>query len=273
MSTQSGTTREKAPIFLISTGRTGTKFFGSFFARHAAGVSSHHITPGTRRQNVLNNMAACGVVPQFVPDAWLAWNTLPRIRAEPLRWVECNLYYFNSLSALRTAFPAAQFVLVVRHPRQFCESHIRWERQRLLSRIANQLVPFWGPVGYHEQLLGLLGHYPQRVRYYAKVWTRRNEVILRQLDADERAITLRFEDVFNGEPGAERLAALFSALAIETTMPIDAGVLARRANETRRDGEPAWDARCDALIGRYCAPLMRRFGYELDVYPSRRGIG
>jgi hypothetical protein len=253
-----------APVLLLSTGRTGTRFFAELFARYGADLCAHHTAPGTRVLNVLSNMAVLGLPSRWLAERWLARTTIAPIRAEPARWVECNPFYFGSISVLRAAFPAARFVFLVRHPRQFCESHIRWERQRLPSRVANQLVPFWGPVPYHEQLLGLLGRYPQRVRYYAKVWSRRNEVILSQLDGDPQAITLRFEDIFGTLDGARRLGELFEALGIQATAPIDDAMLGRRANQTRRDAREPWNERCDAIVETHCGALMRRFGYEAE---------
>lgn len=255
---------DKRPVFLVSTGRTGTKFFASFFARYGANVAAHHITHGTRRQNILNGMVALGIAPRAAADAWLARNTVRKIIAEPRRWVECNLYFFNSLHALRAYFPKARFVLVTRHPRSFCQSHIRWERQRVQSRIANQLVPFWSPVGYHEQLLGLVGDYHQRIRYYAKVWTARNAIIFMQLEEDATAIKLRFEDVFGAPHGVERLTELLRDLDIEPRRALDADALARKVNQTECRSADEWDPACDALIQRHCGDLMRRLGYAAD---------
>lgn len=252
----------RAPVFLLSTGRTGTRFLAEFFSTYGADVASHHTTSGTRRLNVLSNLAVLGLAPRRFADAWLSRTSIPAIGAEPRRWVECNPFYFDSVPRLRDWFPDARFVLVTRHPKGFCQSHIRWERQRPQSRVANQLVPFWAPVGYHEQLLGLLGHYRQRVRYYAKVWSRRNATILRHLEADPDAITLRFEDVFEAPDGAQRLAELLSTLEIEPLAPVDAAVLGRRVNQTAASGSAElWDASCDALLRRHCGPLMERFGY------------
>lgn len=270
MNTSIETSPRKDPVFLVSTGRTGTKFFAALFRRHAVGVSAHHICPGTRRQNILNGMAALGLLPQQVADAWLAKNTVARIRSESLRWIECNLYYFNSIAALRRSFPESRFVHVSRHPRGFCESHIRWERQRLQSRIANQLIPFWAPVAYHEQLLGIFGSYHQRVRYYAQVWASRNRIMLDQLEGDDSAIFLRFEDVFGSTKGNLCLEGLFHSLDIELRQPITQGVLAQRQNQTMHQADAApWDDVCDRLIARHCSALMQRFGYSLDPTTTR----
>jgi len=252
-------------VFLLSTGRTGTRFLAGFFAEYGMDVAAHHTTRGTRVLNILNNLALLGLLPMSAADAWLARASIPGIMAEPRRWVECNPYYFNSIPALRRAFPQARFIFVTRHPRAFCESHIRWEHERMVSRIANQLVPFWGPVGYQEQLLGLLGNYRQRVRYYAKVWARRNAVILGHLADDADAIRLRFEDIFDAPDGLARLTTLLRELDIAPSRPIDADAVRTRVNQTDRTAAMFWDAHCDALVLRHCGAVMGRLGYALDA--------
>ena len=209
-------------------------------------------------------MVALHLLPRNAADGWLAYNTVRRIHREQGRWVECNPYYFNSIPGLRRHFPQARFVFVTRNPRGFCESHIRWERQRINSRIANQLVPFWGPVSYHQQLLGLFGSYRQRVHYYAKVWTRRNAVILDHLSCDASAIRLRFEDVFDSPDGPARLTALLRELDIAQSHRVDEAVLRTPVNHTDRGDGAQWDEWCDGLVAQHCGSLMGRLGYSVD---------
>jgi len=249
------------PIFLVSTGRTGTRFFSGFFQEYAEGVASHHTSDFTRLVNVVGNMRYLGLAP--MPLVRLLWRALkvPVIRAEKRRYLECNPYYYNILDLVWESFPEARVVHVIRHPRTFVQSHIKWERQRWMSRIANQLVPFWGPVGYHEQLLGLGGNTQQRIRYYAKVWRHKNEAILRAIEGDPRAITYRFEDLFATDGGPVRLVELLTWLGLTLTRQVGDDALARRRNETT--SRPlAWDTACDDAIRLECAPLMEAFGYE-----------
>lgn len=251
------------PVFLVSTGRTGTRSFARLFAEHGRDVTAHHTTSLTRPLNMLNNLAYLRLLPQGLADAWLKYVKAPSIRATPGRYVECNPYYFGNIPALRRLFPGTRFVFVTRHPRAFVVSHIRWERQRIASRIANQLLPFWGPVGYHEQLLGLRGDTGQRVRYYAKVWNRRNRVIAAATDGDRRARSLRFEDVFGAADGLERLRELFAWLDIPLQRELGPGALAHRLNRSAPELLADWEDRYDMVLQRECGAAMARFGYEI----------
>ena len=40
-------TAPSGPIFFVSTGRTGTRFFSRLFSEHASGIDAHHITAPT----------------------------------------------------------------------------------------------------------------------------------------------------------------------------------------------------------------------------------
>jgi hypothetical protein len=248
------------PIFLLSTGRTGTRFFANLISEYGVGVSAHHITPYTRPLNVLSNLACLGLLPQAVSDGWFRLVKAPGIAATPGRYLECNNYYFASAPAIRRIFPQSRILVLTRHPRDFALSQIRWERQRLSSRIANRLVPFWGPVWYWEQLQGWLGDDRQRVRYYARVWSRRNAALLATTESDGQAMRLRFEDVFADPGGAERLRALLDWLGLGLNRPLAPDALARRLNQTQPDPSICWQKDWDLLLEQECGELMRRLG-------------
>lgn len=253
--------RALQPVFLVSTGRTGTRFFAGFFQEITENIAAHHTSSYTRLVNIVGSMRYLGLAPTAVSRALWYHLKVSAIQGEPRRYIECNPYYWNFLDLIWESFPEARIVHLIRHPHTFIQSHIRWERQRWQSQIANQLVPFWGPVGYHEQLLGLGGNTHQRVRYYAKVWRRKNETILRTIDSDPRATTFRFEDVFAPDAGTRHLAKLVDWLGLVPIRPIGKDVLSLKRNETAARSFH-WNAQCNALIRWECGTLMERFGYD-----------
>ncbi|WP_200239809.1 sulfotransferase [Thiohalocapsa halophila] len=251
------------PVFLVSTGRTGTRFLAEVFAKYGRAVASHHTTTFTRPLNILNNLVALGVLPRALPNAWADRLLIPRISTAQDRWIECNPYYAGSVALLRRRFPGAYFVMVVRHPQAFCNSHLRWERQRLASRIANQLIPAWAPISFHEQLLGLMQNENQRIRYYAKVWSTRNEIILNGLSDHRRSRILRFEDIFDRDMGGQAITNLFDWLRLPVvSYPINIAP-GDKPNRTVSASHIEWNDRRRQLIYRHCGSLMLRLGYEV----------
>jgi len=250
-----------APIFLISTGRTGTKYFSKLFQAHSENTVTFHTSKHTRLIHIANNMHYLGIAPQGLPK-WL-WQRLkvPVIKAAQGQYIECNPYYYQNIPFIWKTFPQARIIFAIRNPREFICSHIRWERQRLMSRIANQLIPFWAPVPYWQQFAGISGNLYQRVAYYARIWTRKNTVIKSAIADDSRAVSLRFEDVFANPNGVEKLTELFEWLELPLIKPIEQGVIKKRENITHGNAIK-WDNHCEAIMIRECHGLMDEFGYR-----------
>jgi len=251
-----------APIFLVSTGRTGTKFFADFFRSHCSGVRSYHASRNTRLVNVLANMQEAGIV----SDALLCatWERLkgPEIRRHQDRYIECNPYYYNVVDAIRSAFRDSRFIFVVRSPTSFVVSHIKWERQRWQSLVANRLVPFWQPATYREQFGGVRNIRLQRVKHYADVWARKNCIMTDSLRGHDFAVTVKFEDVFNSDRGYLVLVALTEWLGLRVVQPIARDTVAAKVNATRSGHGGWWDERCTEIVRATCGPLMEEFGYD-----------
>lgn len=250
------------PVFLVSTGRTATRFFSHVFASYGVGVEAYHTTRCTRLLNVLSNMRYLGLLPAVAPETLLHTYITPRIRACRKRYIECNPYYYAVIPALWKSFPDARIVFLVRHPRDFVCSHIRWEKQRLKSRIANQVIPFWAPLNYREQLLGITGDPAQRVRYYSIIWARKNQAIVDAIELDDRARMLKYEDVFLGDGAANELRALMEWLQIPLAREIAPEVVCNRLNQTNALGFQ-WRAEYDEILLRSCEPQLELLGYSL----------
>ena len=62
------------PVFLVSTGRTGTKFLANFFAEYGRDVSAYHCPRGSRLVHVLANCYERRWLPRSSMH-WL-WRTL-----------------------------------------------------------------------------------------------------------------------------------------------------------------------------------------------------
>lgn len=261
-------TNASAPVFLISTGRTGTKYFSKLFQGYGENVVAFHTSKHTRLIHIANNMHYLGLAPQGLPKGLWQRFKVPVIMAAQGRYVECNPYYYYNIPHIWEAFPQAQIIFIIREPREFIRSHIRWERQRLMSRIANQLTPFWAPLPFWQQFAGISGNLYQRVNYYARIWVRKNAVIKTAIKDDPRAITVRFEDIFANPKGVEKITELFDWLQLPLTKPIEQEIVEKRENITHGNAIK-WDDRCEAIIIRECHGLMDEFGYR-DLSKSRQ---
>ena len=248
------------PIFLISTGRTGTNFFSRLFSEHCENVASYHTTRFTRFLNVLGNMHYFNLISE--KRLRLIWKQFKyrEINRHSRQYIENNPYYYSYLNIINDLFPEAKFIWITRFPKSFIISHIQWEQQRLQSRIANSLIPFWQPVSYLEQLKSILNYY-QRVEYYSKVWARKNIFILSSLGESPNFRRIKFEDVFNPNIGLSTIMNLMSWLELPATKPITSEVLERKLNKSRNAGN-FWDEKCENLMKHYCKTMMGTLGYS-----------
>ncbi len=252
----------KNPIFLVSTGRTGTKFFSSFFSTYAVDVASYHTTRHTRLLNVLGNMHRQKLISRSIMKAFWKQIKFREIQSHELRYIECNPYYYNIIDIITEFFPEAKFIFVIRFPKTFVLSHIKWERQRWKSAIANRLIPYWQPTSYLDQLRGFKHDYYQRVEFYSKVWARKNAAIRENAVDNTNAMILKFEEIFHHTKGVDVMARLTKWLDIELKAPITKEMVTAKINTSKGTANDIWDDHCTKIMNRFCFSLLRDLGYE-----------
>ena len=252
----------KNPIFLLSTGRTGTKYFSNFFSTYGVDVASYHTTSFTRLLNVLGNMYYYKLLSKNqMRTIWKRFK-YQEIQAHDFTYIESNPYYYNMIDIISDVFPGAKFVFIVRLPKSFIISHIKWEKQRWQSMIANRLVPFWQPTSYLNQIRGFNNDYHQRVEFYSKIWVNKNTAILGNIAKNGNATVLKFEEVFHPLNGIQVMVRLVKWLNISLVQPITSEMITAKINKTNNVETNWWDNHCTEIVNEYCSSLMEEFEYS-----------
>jgi len=253
---------------LLSTGRTGTKYFSTFFSTYGVNVVSYHTTRFTRLLNVLGNMYYYKLLSKDLMRT--IWKQLKyrEIETQYFRYIESNPYYYNMIDIISDFFPRAKFVFIVREPKSFIVSHIKWERQRWRSIIANRLIPFWQPTGYLSQIRGFNNNYHQRVEFYSKIWVNKNSAILQNIVNNDNAVVLKFEEVFHPLNGIQVLEKLVKWLNISLVQPITSKMITVKINRTKSTETNWWDKHCTEIVNQYCISLIK----EIDSCKFLRRI-
>ena len=251
----------KKPVFLISTGRTGTKYFANFFQSFGINVASYHTSSFTRFLNILSNMYYKELLSKKVMGA--IWRRLKyeKIQSHNYRYIECNPYYYNLIDIISSFFPEAKFIFIIRAPKSFIISHIKWEKQRWQSMFANRAIPFWQPVSYWDQIRGFGNKYHQRVEFYSKIWVRKNTMIWESIVNKDNAITVKFEEVFDPVTGVDVITKIVEWLNISLDRQIDREMIIKKINKTKK-AQNIWDKDCERIMNKYCRSLMEYFGYK-----------
>jgi hypothetical protein len=187
----------KKVIFVLSTGRTGTKALAEGL-KGSDGISSHHQPPFSRMLTVASN---------YYLHGWLSQKTLEhfvrKIRVPQILGTDCT-YYIQTFSLdylpayiISRWYSNVYIIHIVRDPRTFVKSYLNWSHKRFKSFIANKLVFGWHPSGYFT------GEVPwttwSRMNEFQRVcwhWKYKNSLLQKLFDNEEYYIRVRFEDLF-----------------------------------------------------------------------------
>jgi len=250
----------KKQIFLVSTGRTGTKFFSKFFADYFDNVSSYHTTKNSEFLNIVSNLYQLKIIKRN--KARKAWQLLKNnfVSSHDGTYIECNPYYYGILDIISEFYKDLSIIHIIRSPKSYVISHVKKEKQNIKSRIANKLIPYWQPVLLREQIKGISGDFYQRVDFYSQVWNFKNKVISRS-GTELPLLTFKFEDIFESDKGEDVLCRLLKEFNLEPTTDINKELLKRKINSTRSSKKIQWDNKCDEIVNKNCGNIMKRFGY------------
>ncbi len=175
----------KGPVFILSTGRTGTDFFTRLFNEAVPEAwSLHEPKPAFRRRayRLLSSTPSHFDVEYF---------RIPRLRRQRKRkkplYVETNYHLFACIPLIRRAFPDALIVHIVRDGREVVTSWLnKW---RYITN--DHITPYHIP-GHSDQEKWPYWDPLQKNAWY---WRTVQEVVER----DGVDLTLRFEELFKGD--------------------------------------------------------------------------
>lgn len=286
-------------VFVVSTGRTGTQFFGTLMEKMVDGcVSVHepdylwgerlHEWPSKIKSFGLYNLTAGLFDPtrsvymlsaermRGKIDDRTAVDHLRRIRRRLLSgvssdlFVEANPQLLGLVDLLPEAFPQSRIIFIVRDPRT-------WIRSLMNSRT----FPLYSKLDFRNWF-GLrirAGEFPgdphgdrwPRMSVFEKrcwFWNRANRFALDRMP-DHGARTYRFEEIF---AGGERESVLEDILSFATDFQGFTGarhlrpeLLDRKVHSTAEKGSfppwPEWDRDLVQTMERHCRTLMKQFHY------------
>ncbi|MEP0191485.1 MAG: hypothetical protein ABJP70_12775 [Erythrobacter sp.] len=280
--------------FIVSGGRTGTKFLGDLLSKKIADCYSEHepdlflgfdrISIERIRRFGLWHMVfgrALGMTgvrvtgTQFMTGKKDLDKTINALRRQRLAYhssIEQSLvlesYYAWWMVAphLPKIFPGSKTIGVIRDPRHWIASWLARDARRSNGHWTHMLPP--GPINPHT-----VGD-----SHWAKEWDTWTPVIKlawqwmtinRQIEiAMERSnlTLLRFEDIF--DPQKQALNALAIAATDFPSSDYEIGDLhsliseKRNASDAKADSWQRWTDHERAMTNTLCGPLMSRFGYD-----------
>ena len=256
---------EMTPVFVLSTGRCGTKTLAALGELMSAVDAHHEPEPKLLEASYLYYMNSC---PHASEDFWqglLAGN-----RDEMMRHAgRSEKIYFETNNRLAllgelliSRYPKAKFVHVVRHPCDFVRSAMRrnyynnhpWDFARISPRPDEPDSEIWNEFGQLEKC--------------AWLWSKTNSHIDRLLRgvSATRILFMRSEDIFNNiENSAETLLAFSGGKKNVPKVEKIEKVLGMKLNQQTYGKFPKagdWLEEEKQILGRHCRTLMEAYGYD-----------
>ena len=291
---------DKPCIFITSTGRTGTQFFGQKMSRMIDGCTSIHEADlvwlrrprewyGKLRRFGLCRMTVGRLTPYHslrtlanarqtnrISDSE-AVDCLKALRLEVIRtcqrrvFCEANAQYGAVVDLLEHAFPNSRTLYVVRDPRD-------WVRSFMNIR-AGFYSPFeirrWIPKGRLKASQFASDPYANQWRKMSRferlcwAWNQENSHAIRCAAKTDNARVCRFEDLFHGQ---QREEAFRKMLEFVTEFPdgfrarwtFDPSILSQKVHSKSAGPFPKWTEWQQMYVNQvheHCGELMQQFGY------------
>jgi hypothetical protein len=256
-----------APVFFLSTGRCGTKWFAKLLSLKNELKVFHEPAPNLAEQGAFayqllkseTNFQKDQII-RCLQEIYLAGRETP-IRycyKTNRRMVETNHYITFFAPALEKLFPKARFVHVYRHPGEFVRSAIRrdWYGKDNLKHplpivpLENEFDPdSWKAAG--------------QIAKAAWLWNETNTFVAQFVKASDQKKHFSFN--FN-KLNLENIKALISFLEINIKDREIEKILRNKANVQRKgsfEEYDEWDKHAREELIAHCGQLAQSYGYEL----------
>jgi hypothetical protein len=181
-----------SPVFVLSTGRTGTQFFEDYINGTSETAYCRHEPRPSRRFKFLSNMYLNDRVSSTFVSRTYARSRRRLFRQNPGKtYIESSNFMFGCIPALNERYEDIRVLHIVRHPLGYVKSHLNKGFWRGHKKLFAKYVPYW---------LENLG--TERPKDPIEVLWARWNYVNRQIQsyADSNPYLLvRFEDLFSGD--------------------------------------------------------------------------
>jgi hypothetical protein len=288
---------DKCFVFIVSAGRTGTKFFGDQLGHMIGGAFSVH-EPDVLMDFKLKSLSQLRLFGWYnlifgkltgktgirnLSQNYLAGKlSLPELKAAVMDHrerfyrnisqdliIESYSGWYGAIPAIRSLYKNYKIVIIVRDPRDWVVSNMNWGtmygKRDWVSRLKlGRLNPAMiNDEHYRDQWQNFT-----RFQKLCWAWNAIYGILLKETADDPNAVIVKFEDLFRSEQKYEHLGKL---LAFITRYPgrhfdyrLAEGVLEKIANPNVSYEFPAWkdwDGNMKDDLIRLCSNVAQKFNY------------
>lgn len=249
-------------IFIVSSGRTGTKAIAQHLSRCYPQVWAGHEPAPSWRLRMGTTRALCGRAGRHELKEMLARLRGPMVgRVEQAIYVESNPYLSGFIDVLGEVFADARVVHVVRDPRTYVRSGVNFGAFRGMKRLASEFWPNWFPKSGNWSQMDAI----ERLAWF---WSIVNSHLNRGQEIyGERYLRIRYEELFSD--GLEKLTD-WMGLERSSALREEANKERVNASHGQLPAFEQWSEADQQKVLRHCEPLMYAYGYLKEEGATRR---
>ncbi len=284
------------PCFIVSTGRTGTKFLTYFFNHFYKNIDARH-EPHPKLLKLRYKFSAGKISlkkasNQFIRARKRIFN---QIKGE--FYIESNPYLSLLIPVIKNVFEDYRILHIIRDGREWLRSAMnRGVYDSILFRHFSFMIPVFRIFAYDKYSLPRykkinLGNYIRdawriravdfkndpynsKWRYMSRFeklawfWAKINDLIYTTIKDDDKALTIRFEDLFNKEKNYDLIKKILEFFNIDSIKEFDNSelnlVFSKKINITQNFTIPRWkDWKEDWVVkfNEIAGDQMKFYGY------------
>lgn len=256
--------RSSTTVLMISTGRTGTKFFAELLDVHYAQVKSHHASRYSTLINVISNANLMKILPvDILEGIWVLLKKGERLACRKPIYFDANNHLYALPYLAPRLYPNMKVIHIIRDPRDYVRSHLGWALNRPKSHLANFWLPFWQPNGYlagdmtRRQWSGL-----DMLERFSWIWLYKNRVIEKIKDGMTPFLQLKFECFFRKfDIDAYKELIQFIGLPFKGETLEEFQTPKNQSRRAPFGRWPKWSDKQCAKLDRICGEFMRKHDY------------
>jgi len=262
-------------VFIISTGRTGTRFLARFFRSFSPAIDSRHepdpdflkLGVGYARDKVSLEDAVTVIRERRL---WIADSMRKNNKNI---YIESNNRYFSLIPILWGIFPQAKIIHIVRDGRDVVRSTMNRDfytprdgiyfRKKLRLQATDFLKdPYCDKWSSMTQFEKCCWH-----------WVRKDGFINQAIKGDSRAITVKFRDIFNKESNYQGLWEIVNFMGIGIDKDIFKKqcslAMDKKINVSKREEFPSWQKWSQEQREQFmniAGEYMKLYGYDMGDF-------
>ena len=250
------------PIYVLSTGRTGSNFLADQLNSLSGTSLISHQAGNSRLTNIKGNMALSGHLSLKTVQRTLGVSQVssyPVSTADPLKSMSLALYLKQ-----QTQFRDYKLIHLLRDPRNFVTSFMNWKNRKLSGLVAHHLVPYWQPNPF---LLNEVGFFNwmgmSKFEHFCWIWKYKNTYFQNAFGHQNNYLQVTLE-ALTSKDTTVHWKKLLEFLELPFPDDLVSRVEQSKVNPSNKKhflNWRSWDHRQARILDKYCGDLMGKLGY------------